>query len=175
MGWLTNLLKNALAQAAVEVLMPQLEVRIRAIVREEVKREFEAWLPRLREMWREDMQRMFEEVWLPRMQAMWREDMQRMFGEVWLPQMQALWRADMERQFEETWLPRLRAAWREDLFAEVRSIHERLDSLSTMVMQFAQLRAEEVQALSNLVRELAVEVRSLRSEIDRIKAHVGLS
>ncbi len=156
MGWLTNLLKNALAQAAVEVLMPQLEVRIRAIVREE-------------------MQRMFEEVWLPRMQAMWREDMQRMFGEVWLPQMQALWRADMERQFEETWLPRLRAAWREDLFAEVRSIHERLDSLSTMVMQFAQLRAEEVQALSNLVRELAVEVRSLRSEIDRIKAHVGLS
>jgi hypothetical protein len=65
MGWLTNLLKNALAQAATEVLMPQLETRMRVIVREEMRQQFEeVWLPRLRAMWIEDfraeMQRQFE-------------------------------------------------------------------------------------------------------------------
>jgi hypothetical protein len=74
MGWLTNLLKNALAQAATEVLMPQLETHMRVIVREEMRQQFEeVWLPRLRAMWIEDfraeMQRQFEEVWLPKLRA----------------------------------------------------------------------------------------------------------
>jgi hypothetical protein len=77
-------------------------------------------------------------------------------------------RTEMQRQFEEVWLPRLQAMWREDLFAETRSIHNRIDSLTTMIVQFTQLRAEEM-------KDLLSEVRSLRSEVERIKAHVGLT
>jgi hypothetical protein len=77
-------------------------------------------------------------------------------------------RAEMQRLFEEVWLPRLQAMWREDLFAETRSIHNRIDSLTTMIVQFTQLRAEEM-------KDLLSEVRSLRSEVERIKAHVGLT
>ncbi len=74
----------------------------------------------------------------------------------------------MQRQFEEVWLPKLQAMWREDLFAETRSIHNRIDALTTMIVQYTQLRTEEI-------REILSEVRSLRSEVERIKAHVGLS
>jgi ubiquinone biosynthesis protein UbiJ len=45
-----------------------------------MERQFEeVWLPRLREMWRQDireeMERQFEEIWLPRLREMWREDL----------------------------------------------------------------------------------------------------
>jgi hypothetical protein len=63
MGWLTNLLKNALAQAATEVLMPQLETRMKLIVSEQIRQQFEeVWLPRLRLIIREEMRQQFEEV-----------------------------------------------------------------------------------------------------------------
>lgn len=160
MRWLTNLLKNALAQAATEVLLPQMEQRMREMWRKDI---------------REEMQHQFEEVWLPRLREMWRKDiraeMQHQFEEVWLPQIDTrireIVRAEMKQQFEEVWLPQIRSMWKDDLMAETRSLHSRLDAIATMVMQVG-MRFEDLH-------DLKEEVRSIRSEVDRIKAHVGLN
>ena len=98
--------------------------------------------------------------------------MERQFQEVCLPQIDArirqTVREEMERQFEEVWLPRLREMWREDLAEETRALNGRLDTIYVSVVQATQVRPEDI-------RELREKMRELRTEIERLKARVGLA
>ncbi len=110
-----------------------------------------------------------------RLEVVMDRKMRQLFNEVWLPRLQAMWREDLRQAFEQDWLPRLQTMWREDL-REVQdrfdlrfdSVQGRLDSISEMVLRRTEPMATE---LVGLVRE----VHSLREEVDRIKAHIGMT
>ncbi|MFA0768361.1 MAG: hypothetical protein OXFUSZZB_001689 [Candidatus Fervidibacter sp.] len=167
MGWLKNFFKRIVVEAITEVLEPRmrvvvqeefvrLEPRIRAIVCEE----FENLEPRIRAIVRDKMRVAFEQEvafekeWEPRIRAIVREELQTAMGEEWVPRLQAMWREDINRM--------------QDRFnIRFDSVQGRLDNLAEMMLH-ATVQVREMSELTEVMR-------SLRSEVERIKAHIGLT
>jgi phage baseplate assembly protein W len=161
MGWLKNFFKRIVVEAITEVLEPRmrvvvqeefvrLEPRIRAVVREE----FENLEPRIRAIVRDEMRVAFEQEWEPRIRAIVREELRAAMEEEWVPRLQAMWREDINRM--------------QDRFnTRFDSVQGRLDNLAEMMLH-ATVQVREMSELTEVVR-------SLRSEVERIKAHIGLT
>jgi hypothetical protein len=161
MGWLKNFFKRIVVEAITEVLEPRiraivqeefvrLEPRIRAVVREE----FENREPRIRAIVRDEMRVAFEQEWEPRIRAIVREELRTAMEEEWVPRLQAMWREDINRM--------------QDRFnIRFDSVQGRLDNLAEMMLH-ATVQVREMSELTEVVR-------SLRSEVERIKAHIGLT
>jgi len=174
MRWLHELVKRAVIEVVTEVLEPKiraivqnefnrLEPKIRAIVREEMdvafERKWQEWEPRIRGIVREEMCSAMEEEWIPKLRSMWREDirgeMQRLFEETWLPKLQLMWRSDIQRLEERSQ-------------ARFDSLQVRLDTISETVIRFVEFRMREWT-------ELEKEVKEIRTDLERVKAHIGLT
>jgi phage baseplate assembly protein W len=161
MGWLKNFFKRIVVEAIMEALEPRmrvvvqeefvrLEPRIRAIVREE----FENLEPRIRAIVRDEMRVAFEQEWEPRIRAIVREELRTAMEEEWVPRLQAMWREDINRM--------------QDRFNICfDSVQGRLDNLAEMMLH-ATVQVREMSELTEVVR-------SLRSEVERIKAYIGLT
>ncbi len=146
MGWLKNFFKRIVVEAITEVLEP----RMRVVVREE----FENLEPRIRAIVRDEMRVAFEQEWEPRIRAIVREELRTAMEEEWAPRLQATWREDINRM--------------QDLFnIRFDSVQGRLDNLAEMMLH-ATVQVREMSELTEVVR-------SLRLEVERIKAHIGLT
>jgi hypothetical protein len=161
MGWLKNFFKRIVVEAITEVLEPH----IRAVVREE----FENLEPRIRAIVRDEMRVAFEQEWEPRLRAIVQEEFVRLE-----PRIRAIVREELRTAMEEEWVPRLQATWREDINRmqdrfNIRfdSVQGRLDNLAEMMLH-ATVQVREMSELTEVVR-------LLRSEVERIKAHIGLT
>ncbi|MFA0759524.1 MAG: hypothetical protein PVTTEEND_000365 [Candidatus Fervidibacter sp.] len=161
MGWLKNFFKRIVVEAITEVLEP----RMRAVVRDE----FEHLEPRIRAIVQEEFVRLE-----PRIRAIVREEMRIAFEQEWEPRIRAIVREELRTAMEEEWVPRLQAMWREDINRmqdrfNIRfdSVQGRLDNLAEMMLH-ATVQVREMSELTEVVR-------SLRSEVERIKAHIGLT
>ncbi len=161
MGWLKNFFKRIVVEAITEVLEP----RMRAVVRDE----FEHLEPLIRAIVQEEFVRLE-----PRIRAIVREEMRIAFEQEWEPRIRAIVREELRTAMEEEWVPRLQAMWREDINRmqdrfNIRfdSVQGRLDNLAEMMLH-ATVQVREMSELTEVVR-------SLRSEVERIKAHIGLT
>jgi len=183
-----RLLKNFFKRIVVEALTEVLEPRIRAIVREIVREEIGQL--EFRTIVREEMRIAFEQEWEPRIRATVREEMRVAFEQEWEPRIRATVHEEFERleprirvivreeirvAMETEWVPRLQAMWRDDInrlsdrfSSRFDAVQNRLDTLSDMIVSAVQLMARARE-------ELADEVRSLRADVERIKAHIGLT
>ena len=138
-------LKNFFKRIVVEAVTEVLEPRLRTIVQEE----FVRLEPRLRVMLGEEFVRLE-----PLIRAIVREELRAAMEEEWVPRLQATWREDINRM--------------QDRFnTRFDSVQGRLDNLAEMMLH-ATVQVREMGELAELVR-------SLRSEVERIKAHIGLT
>jgi hypothetical protein len=119
-------------------------------VQEELKR-FEQ---SSREFVQDEMRVAFEQEWEPRIRSIVREELRTAMEEEWVPRLQAMWREDINRM--------------QDCFnIRFDSVQGRLDNLAEMMLH-ATVQVREMSELTEVVR-------SLRSEVERIKAHIGLT
>lgn len=138
-------LKNFFKRIVVEAVTEVLEPRLRTIVQEE----FVRLEPHLRVMLGEEFVRLE-----PLIRAIVREELRAAMEEEWVPRLQATWREDINRM--------------QDRFnTRFDSVQGRLDNLAEMMLH-ATVQVREMGELAELVR-------SLRSEVERIKAHIGLT
>jgi AcrR family transcriptional regulator len=179
MGWLKNFFKRIVVEAITEVLEPRirvvvqeefvrLEPRIRAIVREE----FENLEPRIRAIVRDEMRVAFEQEWEPGMGASHSGNRAEEF--VRLERIRAIVREELRTAMEEEWVPRLQATWREDINRMQDRFNTRFDSVQGRLDNLAEMMLHATVQVREM-GELAELVRSLRSEVERIKAHIGLT
>lgn len=181
MRWLQNLVKRAVTEAVTEVLEP----KIRSIVRDEVEvtfeRKWQDWEPRIRSLVRDEMEVAFErkwQEWEPRIRNIVREEMEVAFErkwQEWEPRIRNIVREEVRAAMEEEWMPRLKLMWREDIQrleersqARFDALQVRLDTISETVMRFTEFRVREWA-------DLAKEVKEIRSDLERVKAHIGLT
>jgi len=115
------------------------------------------------------------EVLEPRIRTIVREEMRAAFEQEWGKKIRAIVRDEIRVAMETEWVPRLQAMWRDDInrlsdrfSSRFDAIQNRLDILSDMIVSAVQLMARARE-------ELAEEVRSLRADVERIKAHIGLT
>jgi len=148
----------------------RLEPRIRAIVREE----FENLEPRIRAIVRDEMRVAFEQEWEPRIRAIVRDEMRVAFEQEWEPRIRAIVREELRTAMEEEWVPRLQAMWREDINRMQDRFNIRFDSVQGRLDNLAEMMLHATVQVREM-GELAELVRSLRSEVERIKAHIGLT
>jgi hypothetical protein len=138
-------LKNFFKRIVVEAITEVLEPRMRVVVQEE----FVRLEPRIRAIVREEFENLE-----PRIRAIVREELRTAMEEEWVPRLQATWREDINRM--------------QDRFnTRFDSVQGRLDNLAEMMLH-ATVQVREMGELAELVR-------SLRSEVERIKAHIGLT
>ncbi|MCX7966872.1 MAG: hypothetical protein N3B10_00110 [Armatimonadetes bacterium] len=150
MRWLQDLIKRAVVEVVTEVLEP----RIRTIVREETdiafERKWQEWEPRIRAIVREEFVNLE-----PHIRAIVREEIRVAMEEEWMPKLKLMWREDIQR-LEERFQARFDA------------LQVRLDTISETVMRFTEFRMREWV-------ELEKEVKEIRSDLERVKAHIGLT
>jgi hypothetical protein len=138
-------LKNFFKRIVVEAITEVLETRMRVVVQEE----FVRLEPRIRAIVREEFENLE-----PRIRAIVREELRAAMEEEWVPRLQAMWREDINRM--------------QDRFnTRFDSVQGRLDNLAEMMLH-ATVQVREMSELTEVVR-------SLRSEVERIKAHIGLT
>jgi hypothetical protein len=176
MGWLKNFFKRIVVEAITEVLEPHirvvvreefenLEPRIRAIVQEE----FIRLEPRIRAIVREEFENLE-----PRIRAIVRDEMRVAFEQEWEPRIRAIVREELRTAMEEEWVPRLQATWREDINRMQDRFNTRFDSVQGRLDNLAEMMLHATVQVREM-SELTEVVRSLRSEVERIKAHIGLT
>jgi hypothetical protein len=168
-------LKNFFKRIVIEALTEVLEPRIRATVREIVREEIRQLEPYIRAIVREEMRAAFEQEWEPRIRAIVREEMRVAFEQEWEPRIRMIVREEIRVAMETEWVPRLQMMWRDDInrlsdrfSSRFDAVQNRLDTLSDMIVA-------AVQLMTKAREELAEEVRSLRADVERIKAHIGLT
>ena len=161
-----GLLKNFFKPIVVEALTEVLEPRIRAVVQQE----FRQLEPYIRAIVRDEFERLE-----PRIRAIVREEMRVAFEQEWEPRIRAIVREEVRVAMETEWVPRLKTMWLEDInklsdrfSSRFDAIQNRLDTLSDMIVSAVQLMARARE-------ELVQEVRSLSADVERIKAHIGLT
>jgi hypothetical protein len=183
-------LKNFFKRIVIEALTEVLEPRIRATVREIVREEIRQLEPYIRATVREEMRAAFEQEWEPRIRAIVHEEFERLepkiraivreemrvaFEQEWEPRIRMIVREEIRVAMETEWVPRLQMMWRDDInrlsdrfSSRFDAVQNRLDTLSDMIVA-------AVQLMTKAREELAEEVRSLRADVERIKAHIGLT
>ncbi len=176
------LVAGFIKRAVIEVVTEILEPKVRTIVREEMERKWQEWEPRIREIVREEMDMAFEQKrqeWEPKIRNIVREEMRTGMEEEWMPKLREMWRADIreetQRLFEETWLPKLQLMWRSDIQrleerfqARFDTLQVRLDTISETVIRFVDFRMREWA-------DLEKDVKEIRSDLEKVKAHIGLT
>jgi uncharacterized protein (DUF342 family) len=97
------------------------------------------------------------------------------FEQEWEPRIRMIVREEIRVAMETEWVPRLQMMWRDDInrlsdrfSSRFDAVQNRLDTLSDMIVA-------AVQLMTKAREELAEEVRSLRADVERIKAHIGLT
>jgi hypothetical protein len=148
-------LKNFFKRIVIEALTEVLEPRIRATVREIVREEIRQLEPYIRAIVREEMRAAFEQEWEPRIRMIVREEIRVAMETEWMPRLQMMWRDDINRLSDR-------------FSSRFDAVQNRLDTLSDMIVA-------AVQLMTKAREELAEEVRSLRADVERIKAHIGLT
>ncbi|MCC6036605.1 MAG: hypothetical protein LM632_00145 [Armatimonadetes bacterium] len=148
-------LKNFFKRIVIEALTEVLEPRIRATVREIVREEIRQLEPYIRAIVREEMRAAFEQEWEPRIRMIVREEIRVAMETEWVPRLQMMWRDDINRLSDR-------------FSSRFDAVQNRLDTLSDMIVA-------AVQLMTKAREELAEEVRSLRADVERIKAHIGLT
>lgn len=148
---LKNFFKRIVIEALTEVLEPRIRATVREIVREEI-RQLELYI---RAIVREEMRAAFEQEWEPRIRMIVREEIRVAMETEWMPRLQMMWRDDINRLSDR-------------FSSRFDAVQNRLDTLSDMIVA-------AVQLMTKAREELAEEVRSLRADVERIKAHIGLT